>query len=99
MAEKLADALRLARADAHGLFLFLGFVQQDGHLVGAVALLGLNLHAGALRAPADELLVARRPVAAAQAAQVQRLRMLVFPWAFGPVKTVTPSLGAMSACS
>ena len=74
MPEELADALRLPRADAHELLFLLRAAQQDRHLVRAVHLLREDLHARAVRAPADELLVARRPVASAQAAQVQRLQ-------------------------
>ena len=40
----------------------------------AVLLLGLNLNARSVLAPADELLIARRSVASPQTAQVERLQ-------------------------
>ena len=42
--------------------------------MGAVPLLGFDIHAGARLAPAYELLIAGRAMAAAEAAQVQRLQ-------------------------
>ena len=82
--QQFADALRLARADAHRFALLLGFVKRDAHLVRTVPLLGPHAHTCARLPPTDELVIARGPVASSQAAQVKRFQNVCLPLCIGP---------------
>ena len=91
MAHQLAGARGLAARD---LDLALAHRRQnDLHLVAAVRFFGPHLHRGEVRIPFDQLPILPRAVAAARAAQVQRLQQVRLALAVVAQQHVHPRTG------